>query len=119
MSLQPGTYILTNVKSGTVLDLAADGSISGWKRHGGTNQQAGVVSEGTFENGTPLRAVPYAFAWDIFRDAIDQTVNRITVPGSQYSVDLTNNGNATDGTLVTLWLKWEGINQTWRFDNGE
>ena len=41
------------------------------------------------------------------------------VPNTQYNLDLSDNGKPTPGTPVTLWAKWEGRNQVWRFEDGE
>ena len=40
----------------------------------------------------------------------------IFVPNSNFNVDLSDHGNANPGTPVTLWEKWEGENQVWRFE---
>ncbi|KAG6907731.1 hypothetical protein DXG01_007589 [Tephrocybe rancida] len=78
------------------------------------------IEEGHLQDGLRLCAVESAVAWDISRDGKDQSVNRISVPGSQYNVDLTNNGDAKNGTVIALWTKWgDGVNQTWRFHMGE
>ncbi|KAG6908364.1 hypothetical protein DXG01_005182 [Tephrocybe rancida] len=139
MSLVSGsTYILINGRSGTVADLSGDGqTIFGWGRHGEDNQRwellqySGTnqwifrnirtktylgIMEGHLQDGLQLRAVPTAVAWDINPDGLDPSNYRITVPGSQYNVDLTKNGDATNGTPIAIWSRWEGTNQTWRFE---
>lgn len=35
------------------------------------------------------------------------------------NVDLTDYGNGTPGTPVAIWGRWDGENQTWRFEKGE
>ena len=40
----------------------------------------------------------------------------IFVRDSHFNVDLSDHGNATPGTPVTIWGKWEGENQVWRFE---
>ncbi|KAE9398627.1 carbohydrate-binding module family 13 protein [Gymnopus androsaceus JB14] len=140
MSIESGrTYRITNVKSGTVLDLSGtDGrTISGFSDNGGSNQkwqlQQGQGGQWTFrsdsggqylgidgpvEDGTPLIAVREPVEWDIYPDDRDSSVFRIYVPNAPtaMNIDLSDHGNATPGTKVTLWGKWEGQNQTWRFE---
>jgi hypothetical protein len=41
---------------------------------------------------------------------------RVFAPGTDYCFDLSDNGNRDDGTIVTLWYKWEGKHQSWIFD---
>ena len=43
----------------------------------------------------------------------------ICVPNTKQNVDLTNYGNAAPGTPVAIWGRWEGTNQTWRFEKGK
>ena len=43
----------------------------------------------------------------------------ICVPKTRQNVDLTNYGDATPGTPVAIWGRWEAENQTWRFEKGE
>ncbi|KAG6907730.1 hypothetical protein DXG01_007588 [Tephrocybe rancida] len=141
MSVEAGNrYVLVNVKSETALDLSGtDGSsILGWNQHDriqwelkhyeGTNQWTfRNVGSGKFlglaeqhlRDDVPLRAVEHPVPWDISRDDRDQSVYRIFVPGTPFNVDLTNNGDSNNGTLVAIWGKWEGVNQTWRFHQGE
>ena len=40
----------------------------------------------------------------------------IFVHNSQLNVDLSDRGNPAPGTPVTIWGKWEGDNQVWRFE---
>ena len=40
----------------------------------------------------------------------------IFYPGTRQNVDLSDNGNATPGTPVTLWSEWQGLNQVWRLE---
>jgi len=40
----------------------------------------------------------------------------IFVHDSKLNVDLSDHGNPTPGTPVTIWGKWEGENQVWRFE---
>ncbi|KAJ3998881.1 carbohydrate-binding module family 13 protein [Lentinula boryana] len=74
--------------------------------------------DGPVENGTPLVSVDEPFRWDIYPDDEDSSVFRVYVPGAPTAtnIDLSDHGNATPGTIVTLWIKWEGKNQTWRFE---
>ena len=43
----------------------------------------------------------------------------IQVPDTPFNVDLSNHGDATPGTPVELWGKWQGVNQTWKFQKGK
>ena len=40
------------------------------------------------------------------------------MPNTIQNVDLTDYGNATPGTAVAIWARWEGENQTWKFEKG-
>ncbi|KAG5647506.1 hypothetical protein DXG03_009443 [Asterophora parasitica] len=141
MGIEHGNnYILQNGKSGTVLDLSgSDGySILGWEGHSGDNQRWTLenhdnrwvfrnVGTGRYlgynpddlRDDAPVFAVDEPVAWDIWPDEGDDTVHRISVPGTPFTVDLTNFGSEDNGTPVALWGKWEGRNQTWRFLQGE
>ncbi|KAJ3751171.1 carbohydrate-binding module family 13 protein [Lentinula detonsa] len=140
MSIQSGNvYKIYNGKSGTILDLSGtDGrTVSGFSDNNGDNQKwqleqgpgghwtfRSVASgqylgvDGPIENGTPLVSVNEPFRWDIYPDDEDSSVFRVYVPGASTAtnIDLSDHGNATPGTIVTLWIKWEGKNQTWRFE---
>ncbi|KAJ3922615.1 carbohydrate-binding module family 13 protein, partial [Lentinula edodes] len=140
MSIQSGnTYKIYNGKSGTILDLSGtDGrTISGFSDNGGDNQKWQLEQGsgghwtfrnaasgqylgvgGPFEDGTPLVSVDEPVRWDIYPDDEDSSVFRIYVPGAPtaLNIDLSDHGNPTPGTIVTLWGKWEGKNQTWRFE---
>ncbi|KAG5638070.1 hypothetical protein H0H81_002038 [Sphagnurus paluster] len=70
-------------------------------------------------DGTPLIAVDGPVSWDIWPDDVDSSVYRIFVPNTPFNVDLSDHGNPSNGTRVTLWSKWQGTNQTWRFLDGE
>ncbi|KII84906.1 carbohydrate-binding module family 13 protein [Plicaturopsis crispa FD-325 SS-3] len=137
MSIQSGqTYVLTNVKGGTALDLSGgdNKSLIGFQNHGGGNQQwqlsqenSGWVFrnvgtgkylgvEGRADDGVPVVAVDSPFIWNIWPDEKDGSVYRVFVPNTAYNIDLSDHGNSEPGTKVTLWWKWEGTNQTWRFN---
>ncbi|KAG6901563.1 hypothetical protein C0995_010497 [Termitomyces sp. Mi166 len=148
MTIQPGnTYILVNAKSGTALDLSGtDGyseinarSVLGWNQHGGDNQKWELsqennqwifrnvgsgkylgLSEGEPGNNLPVHGVNDPVPWNIFHDKDDDSVYRIFVPDTNFNIDLSDHGNPDNGTLVTLWGKWQpGVNQTWRFEQGD
>ncbi|KAG6844366.1 hypothetical protein H0H87_007442 [Tephrocybe sp. NHM501043] len=136
-----GTYIIVNVKSGTALDLSgADGkSISGWERNDGDNQKAfffwqllpdkGLwmiynvtggrfigIQNGPLNNGRVIQsdAIPI-ISWEISPDSENFEAFRISVPGEEWDVDLSE-GNSSNGTRVILWERRKaGTNQTWRF----
>ncbi|KAG2071269.1 hypothetical protein BDR04DRAFT_1075821 [Suillus decipiens] len=132
------TYTLRNYKGGTVIDLSgADNySIIGYHNHNGLNQawtfehygdhwiikSAGgndkfLGIEGDVNNagdGTKLVAVSFPVRWDVENSDIEGVEGiRILLHGTRFSVDLTDNGNATEGTPVQLWARWHGANQIW------
>ena len=58
--------------------------------------------------------------WSCAGDRIADGWDRLFVPNTHYNLDLSDHGNPTPGTPVTLWGKWHpGTNQTWRFEEGE
>ncbi|KAK0432363.1 ricin B-like lectin [Armillaria borealis] len=71
---------------------------------------------GTSGNGTKLLAVAEPFEWDIWHDEIDQTTFRVFAPNTTYNFDLWNYGDSVPGDPITLWAKWNGLHQTWRFE---
>ncbi|KAI0668246.1 ricin B-like lectin [Trametes maxima] len=139
MSLQAGqTYKITNVKGGTVLDLSGGqdhSPITGYQYHGGENQRWVLEHHGDAYrfrnaatglfinvNGEPKNFAPIIACtswaeWEIKPDHQDPSVFRAYLKGTDYVLDLSDHGNPTPGTPVTLWKKWEGgSNQTWRFE---
>lgn len=45
--------------------------------------------------------------------------NSVFVPNTTYNFDLWNYGDPVPGDPITLWAKWNGLHQTWRFERGE
>ncbi|KAF5376427.1 hypothetical protein D9615_008632 [Tricholomella constricta] len=142
MTIQHGrTYVLVNGKSGTVLDLSGtdghsihkppsgvvypnnlvlqwvvENNNNQWTfKNVGTGRYLGIAS-GNLKDNTQLRAVDQPVAWDIWPDDTNSSVHRIFAPGTKLNVDLSDHGNAKNGTPVTLWGKWKGTNQTWKFE---
>ncbi|KAF8151501.1 ricin B-like lectin [Crassisporium funariophilum] len=133
------TYVITNVKAGTALDLSAGDqrTVTGWPVNGGTNQKwttewtgkswtfrSGSTGkylgiEGTPANGLSIVAVAAPFEWHIWRDEADQNTFRIFVPFTRQNLDLFGNGRTAPGTPITLWAKWAGVHQTWKFTRSE
>ncbi|PIL34506.1 hypothetical protein GSI_03283 [Ganoderma sinense ZZ0214-1] len=132
------TYKLVNAKAGNVLDLSGSDnkSLIGYDWHDGDNQKWHLVQEdgawvlrnvstghylgveGEACDGTPVVAVYEPFRWDIWPDEEDSSTYRLFVPNTRYNLDLSDHGNPTPGTPVTLWSKWHpGKNQTWRFED--
>jgi len=129
------TYVVTNVKSGTVMDLSAgdNSTITGWSPNGGVNQKWTLNWTGsawTFRSnytgtylsiagspadGTRLVASPTAFEWHIWRDQANPNTFRIFVPNTYENLDLWADGDPTPGDPITLWTAWSGIHQTWNF----
>ena len=44
---------------------------------------------------------------------------RISVPGTNQDVDLSDHGNPEPGTPIATWGHWEGLNQVWHFERGQ
>ncbi|CAA7264512.1 unnamed protein product [Cyclocybe aegerita] len=131
-------YIITNVKGGTAIDLDGTNNrdIIGYPKHGGPNQQWELVSvdnhddwylknvrsgtyigfDGQHFDGTKLISKSEPFTWRILPDEKDCSVYRIFVPWTNMNLDLSNHGDSKPCTPISLWGKWEGTNQTWRFE---
>jgi len=129
------TYSITNAKAGTVMDLSGldNKTVIGYTNHNTTNQQwklqwtnigwtfqsvgnglyLGI--EGAKADGTRLVATTTPFGWHIWHDEVDPSTYRIFVPNTTLNVDLNNKGSTVPGTAITLWYRWAGIHQTWRF----
>lgn len=45
--------------------------------------------------------------------------SRISVPGTDKDMDLSDHGNTTPGTPVELWGRWVAFNQVWYFEKGK
>ncbi|KAF7986859.1 hypothetical protein HWV62_12586 [Athelia sp. TMB] len=136
MMLASGTsYKITNVKGGTVLDLSGgdnksiigyndhDGSNQRWifthQRNGWTLQSVGtglyLGIDGAPRDGAPVIATQEPTThWEIDNDGEDSNTWRFYVQGTEFNLDLSDHGNPTPGTPITLWGKWSGKNQTWR-----
>ncbi|KAG6844367.1 hypothetical protein H0H87_007443 [Tephrocybe sp. NHM501043] len=128
-------YTITNAKSGTVIDLSGEDnrSIIGFPGYGTPNQQwklewtnigwtfQSVGSgqylgiDGSNTDGTRLVAVSNPFGWHIWHDEVDPSTYRIFVPNTEFNIDLYARGSSVPGTPITLWYKWAGIHQTWKF----
>lgn len=127
------TYKITNVKSGTVVDLSAgdNTTIIGYPDHDGSNQRwtfewtsgawaiksAGLGTyiglSGTAANGTSLAAVSSPVTWDIWFDSVNPSNYRLFVHNTTQNWDLADFGNSTPGTHVQTWARWSGVHQTW------
>ncbi|KAA1473290.1 carbohydrate-binding module family 13 protein [Dentipellis sp. KUC8613] len=129
-----GTYTITNGQAGTALDLSGgdERSIIGFGFHGQGNQQwtfeqpqgtgwtIRSVATGKFldiegepGDGTRVVASDCPREWDIWPDDEDSSAFRFFIPNTTYNIDLSDHGNPTPGTPVTLWGKWNGRNQVW------
>ncbi|KAG1876701.1 carbohydrate-binding module family 13 protein [Suillus subalutaceus] len=130
------TYILRNRQGGTAVDLSsADNySITGYHPHDGSNQawifqrvgdQNGwfikssrsgqyLGIEGNADNGTRVVAVPSPFRWDIEDSDIKGTKGiRILAHGTNFSLELSNNGSPANRTKIQLWGSWHNPHQIW------
>ncbi|KAF8968472.1 ricin B-like lectin [Flammula alnicola] len=132
------TYVITNVKAGTAMDLSAgdNTSVIGWPVHGAANQQwtmnwtgkawtfkSGSTGQylsivGSPADGTRVVAAAESFEWHIWRADSDTNTFRIFVPFTHQNLDLYAGGNTTPGTPITLWYTWNGLHQTWKFTHG-
>ncbi|KAI5998559.1 carbohydrate-binding module family 13 protein [Pisolithus orientalis] len=134
-----GIYALINVKAqNSCLDLSGGDnySIIGYGYHSGPNQAwmferqyngnylirsigSGLYLniEGEPRDGARVVAKPTQFQWHIEDEPSFQQAIRLFVPGTNQNVDLSDHGNATPGTPVTLWGKWNGNNQLWRIES--
>ncbi|KAI3615083.1 carbohydrate-binding module family 13 protein [Moniliophthora roreri] len=117
-----------------------DNSSGHWTFRCGTGKYLGL--DGEVQDGTPVIGVNQPVQWDIRPDEQDGSVYRrvvvmlprkegvtdaghthyrIFVPNAPtaMNLDLSDHGNANPGTKVTLWTKWEGKHQCWKFEEGE
>ncbi|KAI0065085.1 carbohydrate-binding module family 13 protein [Artomyces pyxidatus] len=139
MSLQSGqSYVLVNYKAGTAFDLSGgdNQSIIGYEYHGGGNQQwllqqveggawtfrsvgtgKYLAVEGDPADGAKLIAVETdsPHTWDIWPDKEVPDAFRVFIHDTRFNIDLSDHGNPTPGTPVTLWTTWSGQNQIWKF----
>ncbi|KAF9051592.1 ricin B lectin domain-containing protein [Panaeolus papilionaceus] len=67
------------------------------------------------QNDTQLLANDTKFLWHIWDEETVQNAVRICVPNTKKDVDLSDHGNAAPGTPISVWGRWEGENQLWRF----
>jgi len=131
-----GTYKITNVKAGNVVDLSGfdNKSIIGYPDHGGSNQRwtlewtsgswaiksAGLGTyiglDGAAANGTKLVAVSDVVTWDIWFDEVNPSNYRFFVHNTIQNWDLTDYGNSTPGNPIQTWAEWKGIHQTWMIE---
>ncbi|KAG6888446.1 hypothetical protein C0992_008475 [Termitomyces sp. T32_za158] len=128
-------YTITNAKSGTVVDLSGrdQRSLIGfplfnttnqqwrldWTNIGWTFQSVGsglyIGIDGSNSDGTRLVAQSTPFGWDIWHDDVDPSTYRIYIHGTTLNWDLFGQGNPAPETPITLWFKWAGVHQTWKF----
>ncbi|KIK38403.1 carbohydrate-binding module family 13 protein [Suillus luteus UH-Slu-Lm8-n1] len=130
-------YTLRNCQGGTVIDLSGGDnySIIGYHDHNGPNQawifqqehngwfikSVGADKylgiEGEVEdagNGTKVVASSTPCKWDVTDSDVEGVSGiRILLHGKKFSVDLSDKGNATEGTPIQLWSRWHGANQIW------
>ncbi|KDR71606.1 hypothetical protein GALMADRAFT_143860 [Galerina marginata CBS 339.88] len=129
-------YIIANKKGKTVVDLnTVDGTtVIGWSCHGGQNQQWETIQaeggwhirnvgngkylrfEGNVCDGRQAIATLDPFLWHLWPDSEDQNGIRVCVPNTPQNLDLSDDGNATNGTPVSIWGRWKGTNQVWYFE---
>ncbi|KAL0948453.1 hypothetical protein HGRIS_011026 [Hohenbuehelia grisea] len=138
MSINSGSvYRLINAKAGTALDLSGgdNSSIIGYPYHEGANQKwllewtgkgwtfksssngLYLTLSGTATDGTRLTVGSTPMEWHVWPDNLDSSVYRHVSPVSRS--DLWAQGDPTPGTPITLWYRWNGRHQTWKFEAGE
>lgn len=135
-AVQPGTYFIRNVHTGTALDLAGgaanDGTrVIGYSAGSGNNQkwtlEPGLkgyrlknAQSGTYcgyqrhespTDGVLLTGNNNSVEWDV-RQA-DQGY-QLFLAGTNYVLDLAS-GDASDGAKICLWTNKGGNNQKWNF----
>ncbi|KAL4066541.1 carbohydrate-binding module family 13 protein [Scleroderma citrinum] len=134
-------YVLLNVKAPeSCLDISGgdNRSLIGYPPHGGLNQQWEFhrVSRNIFRirsgtglflgidgraiNGTRVVAGEEEYVWYVQDEPNFPGTIRLFVPDTRMNVDLSDDGNPTPGTPVTLWEAWRpGSNQLWRLEQVE
>lgn len=133
--VQPGRYVIKNLQTGTVIDLAAGRSdegapIVGWSQGGGDNQkwdfeygQSGYrirnAASGTYlghqgdaNEATLMCGHSQAVEWDVKQSDQGYQFQRV---GSNYVLDLAR-GSAENGAQVCLWSNNSAPNQKWSVD---
>ncbi|KAL4066330.1 carbohydrate-binding module family 13 protein [Scleroderma yunnanense] len=116
-------YVLLNVKAPeSCLDISGgdNRSLIGYPPHGGLNQQWEFhrVSRNIFR----IRVVAgeEEYVWYVQDEPNFPGTIRLFVPDTRMNVDLSDDGNPTPGTPVTLWEAWRpGSNQLWRLEQVE
>ncbi|KAF8691611.1 Ricin-type beta-trefoil lectin domain-like, partial [Rhizoctonia solani] len=134
MTIVPGRYRIKNHASWTTLDESGGGggAISGWTQNDGDNQHwdVNIGEDGTYTirnaasglslfadgayDGSKVSASEERVGWHV--EQHDEGWAYIIYPGSGHVVDL-DNGNAEDGTSVSLWGRNdESKQQQWFFE---
>ncbi|CAE6455836.1 unnamed protein product [Rhizoctonia solani] len=134
MTIEPGKYQIKNHASWTTLDESTDGEqvIHGWTQTNESNQHWEVhleddgnyviqnIASGSFlfadgpEDGTRLVGSGNRAAW--YLDQHSEGWVYISFPGTNQVVDL-DNGEAADGTTISLWRRNDDSKQQqWFFE---
>ncbi|CAE6434797.1 unnamed protein product [Rhizoctonia solani] len=132
----PGTYVIKNVKTGTVMDLegakAGEGArIVGFQANGNANQKWDIqpgdginmticsaatntyAGYPTFEQGATLRSSAQPHNYSIIR--ADKGFYIAPVEKPDHVLDLSGASQA-DETDICLWIKHDGDHQKWYFE---
>ncbi|KAI0029062.1 carbohydrate-binding module family 13 protein [Vararia minispora EC-137] len=129
-------YTIVNVKGGTACDLSGgdNTSVIGYDLQGGDNQKwifeernggyairnkrAGkyLGVSGNHVNGTSVIAVETDSPqiWEVHPDNNGSVRYVIFCQGQEFNLDLSDHGNPTPGTPISIWGKWDGENQLWK-----
>jgi hypothetical protein len=65
----------------------------------------------------PFGVSPYRRHRPLFR--ADSSGVSIVCRGNKFNLDLSDHGNPTPGTPVSIWGQWGGKNQLWRLEPGQ
>ncbi|KAG8734943.1 hypothetical protein FRC10_011166 [Ceratobasidium sp. 414] len=132
--VQPGTYRITNVKSGTCITVKNDWDVVGWQKHDGRDQQrsgAGyrfkncqtgqylcvVETRDTKEPRTKVFCGIFPTTWDLRQESKDFNMYIMKQADANRIIDLTGAGSKEDGTELFAdpqphWVP----QQRWRFE---
>ncbi|KAJ8517862.1 hypothetical protein ONZ45_g5017 [Pleurotus djamor] len=134
-------YTFFNAKSNTVADLSGgdNTSVIGFQSHGGANQKWMAQQDGDgwtfcnlasgkylgverppngYKDDLRVKGLDQPFRWKVEAGHRPNTA-RVLIPGTPFSLDMTNYGSAEAGTPIAVWGKWEADNQLWYINSGK
>ncbi|KAF5372492.1 hypothetical protein D9758_005177 [Tetrapyrgos nigripes] len=105
------SVLLTDIQLAFILQFRLEKNDKGkWIFRVMSNQNQYIGFNGSSKDGTPLVAQEDPCGWDIWPDEQQDGSYRVFVPDAPapgLNWDLSDHGNATAGTAITLWGKWE------------